>query len=163
RTRGRGRKQSFGSCVADGGNIFSLQGMLQFASGGHLGNGFLSKAFLGNSVSAGIEIAQALQSGNGRAIAGAAAPELAGRLAGPASTLGANAMPNIAVGMSATQVTATSTSFTIEGFSAALSLKPLAQAGASALNVAVDTIEAPKAVVDATGAVFGVAICGMMR
>jgi hypothetical protein len=59
------QQQSFASCVADGGKIFSLQGMLQFVSGGHLGDGFFSDAFLGNTVSTLIEIAQAASSGSG--------------------------------------------------------------------------------------------------
>ena len=157
------QQQSFASCVATGGKIFSLQGMLQFVSGGHLGNGSFSDAFLGNTVSTAIEITQAASSGNLKGAAGAAAPETASRLAGPAATLGANAMPNVVVAVSATQVVATSSSFTVEGFSAALSLKGLAQAGASTLNLTVDALEAPKAVVDVVGAGFGAVICAIMR
>ena len=106
---------------------------------------------------------QNLQSGNLWGAGKTLAPELAGRAIGPSATFAANVMPNVVVGISATQAVATSTSLTVEGFSGALSLKGLAQTAASGLNLGLEALEAPKAVVDAAGAGFAALICGIMR
>jgi hypothetical protein len=156
-------QQSFATCVAEGGKIFSVQGVLQFVSGGHLGNGFLSDAFLGNSVSAGIEAVQAGASHDWGGTAKALAPELVSHAAGPVAVRAAGAMPNIAVGISVTRVTVTSSTLTVESVSAAVSLKGLAKVGAVALKDTLKTFEAPKLLVDGVGAGFAAVICGIMR
>ena len=45
---------SYASCVKDGGDFLSVQHGLQALSAGSLGNGWLSSALLGNSISGGI-------------------------------------------------------------------------------------------------------------
>jgi hypothetical protein len=79
------------------------------------------------------------------------------------ATKAANAVPNVAVAISVQQVTATSTTLTMESFDAMLSLKGLAQAGSEALNLGLEALEAPKPSVDITGAGFAAAICGIIR
>jgi hypothetical protein len=58
-------QQSYANCVKNAGNYFSLQHGLQAASGGNLGNSWLSGALLGNPFSDVIAFGQGLASGNG--------------------------------------------------------------------------------------------------
>ena len=50
--------QSFGNCVKSGTDYFSLQHGLQAATGGSMGNSWVSSAFLGSSVSSAITLGQ---------------------------------------------------------------------------------------------------------
>ncbi len=56
--------KSYGNCVKDSGNYFSLQNGLRELSGGQWGNGFWSGALLGNPISDAIQFGQNLSSGN---------------------------------------------------------------------------------------------------
>jgi RHS repeat-associated protein len=90
-------KESYANCVKNDGDYFSLANGLSALTGGRLGNGFLANAFLGNTVSDVIQLAQDVRSLNGKGaiknILGLGAETIASRVA--------KNIPNIAFSISA--------------------------------------------------------------
>ncbi len=86
--------QCFAYCVKGDSDYFSLQHGLQYISGGRLGNGWVSGALLGSSVSAGIGFVQSLFGGNAGGALSAGAGEALSRAGGPAAVRAAASVPD---------------------------------------------------------------------
>jgi RHS repeat-associated protein len=157
--------RSYLSCIRSGTDYFSLQSLLQRASGGKLGTSWLSGAFLGNSLqSVGDTIAGlannkpggALSVGGGEALSWATPPAIRGA---------ANSVPNvsISIGLQVATFTETSTSAVASSFSGMVSasVPALAKAGASLLAAPLEALGTAKLPYDVSVAAFSAVACGI--
>jgi RHS repeat-associated protein len=130
---------SFANCVKQGGDDTSVQHAIQWASGGRLGNSWLSSALFGNPFSGGIQLGQDVSNYTGQG-GGNATSLGAGLGAGPAADYGATHIPNVTVAVSAAvsarASVATATSQTVVTASGeASAVLPIGQMARSALGV----------------------------
>ncbi len=147
---------TFGNCVKSGTDYFSLQHGLQAASGGTLGNSWVSSAFLGSSVSSAITLGQygmnfiapSSNSPSGGQTFSSTAGEVLSDAAAPAASKLAPSVPNVAftVAASAGVAVQTPTSSAALNLSGSLSgtvpLNAAATTGAKALSL-LGTVKLP--------------------
>jgi hypothetical protein len=147
---------TFGNCVKSGTDYFSLQHGLQAATGGTLGNSWVSSAFLGSSVSSAITLGQygvnfiapSSNSPSGAQTFSSTAGEVLSDAAAPAASKLAPSVPNVAftVAASAGVAVQTPTSSAALNLSGSLSgtvpLNAAATTGAKALSL-LGTVKLP--------------------
>jgi RHS repeat-associated protein len=171
-TQPQQQEQSYAQCVKQGGNATSVQHGLQWASGGRLGNGWLSGTLFGNPFSGAIQFEQDI-SGHNWGGAGSGGSSLgAGFGAGPAAETAANNVPNINIAVTASVAAqasvATASSQTIVNASAeATAVLPVGQMAQSALSLAGkglgklgNMLVLP---VSITGTLFSATVCSIGR
>ncbi|MGH9780961.1 MAG: RHS repeat domain-containing protein [Candidatus Acidiferrales bacterium] len=133
------------NCVKNSGNEASVQAGLQYVSGGHLGNGALAGAFLGNPFSDAIQFFQN-RSGGAASAAAAAAPTAL------------RTVPNVAVSYTSTTVVATPSEFTVitSEIEGVLPLGTIATGAADFLEGLTNVVTLP---VSVTATAFGAVTC----
>ncbi len=164
-----GGGESFADCVKKDGNYFSLQNGLRAVTGGRLGNGFVSSALLGNSVSGAIDFVQSFGKHEPGTAVSVATGEAVSRGAGPAATAAASRVPNVAFSVTAAatvsvQTPTASTSLSLAArISGVLPTGTLARAGARLLSGTLSAVSHVKDPLDATVALFSSVVCGIGR
>jgi hypothetical protein len=148
--------QSFGNCVKSGTDYFGLQHGLQAATGGSMGNSWVSSAFLGSSVSSAITLGQygmnfiapSANSPTGAQTFSNTAGEVLSDAAAPAASKLAPSVPNLAFTVAATaggaiQTPTSSAALNLSGsLSGTVPLNAAATTGAKALNI-LGTVKLP--------------------
>ena len=164
---------TFWDCVKRSADYFSLQHGLQAATGGSMGNSWISSALLGNSVSSGITLGQysanfiapGSNAPTGAETFSSTAGEVLGDAAGPAASKLAPSVPNIAFTVAATasvgvQTQTSSFGLNLSGsFSATVPLNPLAGNAAKALGL-LGELKLP---FDLAAGGFSAVVCGIGR